>query len=527
MPSKEALLNYTLAQMFTTHINVGQAYFEGFQPNANQKRVKQVIETSTVPEGQWIHVLLYGEPRSGKTWAALYYIIEISLRFPGVRTLGIRSTTSELNASVFLDIDKFAERWGIPILRRSTQEGLVEFSNKSQLWFKSDKSLTPGAKDNTARKMGGMEYSLAMVEEADTISSETARAIPHRLSQRCGDFRKVIFYTQNPPDKDHWTYEWFFKNPLGDPDDPASPIRAIHCPLSGNIENIGEAYKAGMAQEYIDDPAMHRRFALGQFAPSVKGDPIFRQTFRREFHVAKEPFWKGWNKNFPLLRGWDFGFRGNACVIAQDDLDRRQLRIMMCLFERRVLFEQFLDMVLKQCYQHFAGAEWQDFPDPNGDQHTALNEKSYHDMMRSAGLDPIFDLRRKSKIKGINLMSRELRSQGKAGQPALIIDPSATLIVDMFESGYCNSKGNLKDEVRPVEDNTYTHIADATRYLMIMNREFPMDGSDHGFQPFRVIEDADRIRANLAVESQFNQYLGPVRNQGGKDGSFSRSRFIR
>jgi hypothetical protein len=526
LPSKNSLLQSKLAQMFLDHINIGQAYFEGFVPNANQQRVRQVIDTSTVPKGQWLHILLYGEPRSGKTWAALYYVIDIMLRFPGARSLGVRSTTSELNTSVFLDVDKFADKWGIPIIRRSTQEGLVELANHSQMWWKSDKSLTPGARDNTARKMGGMEYSLALVEEADTVSSETARAIPHRLSQNVGDFRKVIFYTQNPPDRDHWTYEFFFKSFGCDPDDPASPIRAIHCPLEGNIENIGVGYKEGLAKEYDDDPAMKKRFVLGQFAPSIKGDPIFKKAFNRDFHVAKETFVTNWNRSLPMWRGWDFGFRGNSCVIMQDDTDRHQLRVFYAFLERKILYEQFLDLILAQCYRLFPGAEWRDYPDPHGDQKTALSEYSYHEIMKSRGLDPIFDRGRKSVVKGVNLISKELRAQGKAGQPAFLIDPTAVTLIDAFESGYCNSKGALKDELRPVEDNTYIHTMDACRYPIVMNRDFY--GEDAVVQPFQVIQDGDKIRDHVAYMNAHDatQYRGPAR-QGGRDGSFSRSRFSR
>ena len=516
-------MHYKLAQLFKNNIQMGQAYFQGFELNDNQKRVREVIDTSTVPKGEWLHILLYGEPRSGKTWCALAYIMEMFLRFPGTRSLAIRNTTSELNTSVFLDLDQFAEKWNIPIIKRSTQEGLIELGNHSQFWFKSDKSLTPGARDNAARKMGGMAYSLAMVEEADTVSSETSRVIPTRLSQQSGDFRKVIFYTQNPPDKDHWTYEFFFANPIGDPDDPASSIRAIHCPLEGNIEHIGTAYQSALAKEYGDDPAMHKRFVLGQHAPAVKGDPIFKQSFNRNFHVAKDTFWKIWNKSLPIYRGWDFGFRGNSCVIAQDDTDRRQLRVFMAVLERKILFEHFIDLILAQCYRLFPGAEWQDFPDPHGDQHTALSAMSYHDIMRSRGLCPIFDKTKKSVVLGVNAISRELRATGKAGQPALLIDPTAILLVDAFESGYCNNKGCLIDELRPVEDNTYIHTMDAFRYIVVMNRDLPKGGNDPVANPFQIMGESERARRSQGLET--HTYMGPTRNGGGRDGGFSRSRF--
>lgn len=525
-PTKEALMNYKIAQAFSTNIKMGQGFQLGFKPNPNQQRVMQVISTSTVPEGEWLHILLWGVPRSGKTWAALYYLMDTMLKFPGVRSLGVRATTSELNASVFLDIDKLSTRYQIPIVRRSTQEGLIELGNGSQFWFKSDKSLTPGATENTARKMGGMEYSLAMVEEADTVSSETSRAIPHRLSQTgLGKFRKVIFYTQNPPDTSHWTYEFFYKDPLHDPDDPASPKRAIHCTLDGNAENIDPAYRTALEKEYKDDPAMDKRFAQGLWAPTTKGDPIFRQSFRRDWHVAKDPFWKNWDRSQPIYRGWDFGFRGNALVIAQDDLERRQLRVFMAILERKILFEQFLDIVLTRMYRDFPGAEWRDFPDPNGDQKTGLNEHSYHDIMRSRGLNPVYDKRKKSIVAGVNAISRELRATGKAGQPAVLFDPGAITIIDAFESGYCNKKGTQKDEINPAEDSTYIHTMDAFRYLLISNRDLPMPGEasrqDHSFP---IMEQSRKAKAHNAMEEL--KYMGPSRGGGARDGGFSRSRFL-
>lgn len=528
LPTKEALLQYKLAQAIQANIAIGQKFFQEFKPNENQQRVKQLIDTSTVPEGEWLHVLLFGEPRSGKTWGALYYILDVSLRVPFVRTLSIRNTTSELNASIFLDVDKFASQWNIPILKRSTHDGLIQLGNMSEIHCKSDKSITPGAKDNTGRKLGGMEYFFGMVEEADTVSSETARAIPHRLSQKIpGNFRKVIFYTQNPPDKDHWTYEFFFNNPLGKPDDPASPIRALYCPLSGNVENIGEAYRSALSREYLDDPAMHARFALGQFAPSVKGDPIFKQTFNRSFHVASKSILSEWNRGEPLLRGWDFGFRGNACTILQDDPDRRQLRIFKVYFQRKVMFEQFCDMVLAKCYRDFPGARWLDYPDPHGDQHTSLSEYSYHDIMRAKNLELIYDKRKRSVVKGVNLISKELRSQGKAGTPALLIDPDIDYLIEAFQSGYCNSKNCQIDELRPVEDNTYIHVMDSLRYPIVMIREFPLDGQDAGEIPFQVMRDGAKIIENMSNQGIYT-FGGNIKGAGRRSrDSFSRSRFAR
>lgn len=529
LPSKETLVHYKLAQLFMTNISIGQKFLTEFKPNPNQVAVENLIMASTVPEGEWLHILLYGVPRSGKTWGALYYTLKNMLKFPGLRALGIRSTTSELNASVFQDLDKFTNQWDIPVVKRSTHEGLVELGNHSQFWFKSDKSLTPGARENTSRKMGGMEYSIGLVEEADTVSSETTRAIPHRLSQNVGKFRKVIFYTQNPPDTSHWTYEFFFKNALGNPDDPASPIRALHCSLEGNADNIPAAYKAALEKEYQDDPAMHKRFALGIHAPSVKGDPIFKKSFSRAFHVGKDSFWKNWNRGFPLWRGWDFGFRGNALTIMQDDLDRNQLRILRCYLERRILADPFIEMMLAQCYREFPGAEWKDYPDPNGDQHTGLSEHSYHDLMRQRGLDPIFDLRKKSIKLGVNIISKELKATGQAGQARLLIDPGALYAIDCLESGYVNNKMAQKDELSPVKDDTYIHVADSIRYPIVNNRD--EDEEEERGHVFKIIRESQQARTNQGLAAphlEVDQYRGPSRGgSNSRDGHFSRSRFTR
>lgn len=271
---------------------------------------------------------------------------------------------------------------------------------------------------------------------------------------------------------------------------------------------------------------MYRRFVLGQFAPDVKGTPMFgaggvKAVFSRDYHVAKECFLKHWNRNYPVLRGHDFG-TCNACVFVQDDQDRRQIKVFATLFQNKILYEHFLsEYVLPFSSRMFPDAEFIDYCDPTGNAKTGNAEKSYHQIMQQYGINPRYtwDASKRSLANGVNLISRLLRQQATPGVPKLLFNPEDAYLPDAMESGYCNSKTARVGEINPVDDGIYIHCMDAFRYVLVNIRHWnTLDEDDGEGSPFQVIQDSQRQGWGGSTPNGWRE-VGP------RDGSYGRSRF--
>jgi len=482
LPSYEELVIQELGRLLEQTCALSTRFSQVFTPNANQKKVFDLIEGSMVPKSRSLHILLYGPTGTGKSYAALAYAIDKLLSYPGTNALGCRRTATDIKTSIFKDAMGFLDRWNVPFTSNS-QDTYIRLPNASTFWMRSDKSLVQAKKDKSDA-LGSTAYSLVILEEADSLSEELANTIAGRMREDTGDFRRVIFYICNPPDDDHWLYQRFFGQ-NNNPDDPTSRYRALKLELAGN-EFIRDGYAEDMEEDYAHNPALYERMKLGNFGPAVRGIPIFKDSFNLKYHVAEESFIKTWNPNFPMVRGWDFGYRGMAMTILQDDPIRKQVRVFYSKLNKNCLFDTFADEQLVFCHRHFPGAEWVDTCDPAGCQKTGLTALTYHDIMKQKGMYPRYQT---STVEvGLNLIEDVLNSSVK-GRPAILFDPVyCNVLVKAFYAGYCNEKERADVGIVPVKDGVYDHIMDAFRYsvLHIRNpRTFKSASKQHhtGFTP--------------------------------------------
>lgn len=499
-PSKEEIVFQYLSDAIEGYHNQSTLFERNFTPNINQKRFQEIVETSQVPEGQSLHILLYGGVGSGKTWAALFYALGISLKHPNVKTLCVRRTHSDIAQSIYQETYSFLDRFTIPY-KKNDQETTIKLQNGSFFFMRSDKSLVR-AKASKSDALGSQAFSIAVLEEADSLSEELANTIPGRLRQNIPGFRKIIIYICNPPSENHWLYRKFFKN--NDPHDPKSPYRALHCAKEGNKENLPPGYLESVERDYSRDPSLNERLSLGNFAPDVKGDPVF-QAFDRKYHVSKEPL--VFNPRLPLFRSWDFGWRGTAVIIGQDDTERKQMRILREFFYERTLLDTIAIDVLNQCWQLWRDIEWYDYMDPAGVQKRVEGPSAY-DILTGKGLRP---KGYKSTIEfGLSIIEQQLKLltyrrdsvDVEYVKPGFIIDPSCRHLINAFVSGYCNEKDAPVDVIRPVKDGFYDHLMDALRYAMVCLRRDQAGRRDRdnngpiqrqGYQPVEGYRGASRV----------------------------------
>ena len=329
----------------------------------------------------------------------------------------------------------------------------------------SDKALVPHGSDK-ADSLGGTQFSIVILEEADGISEELARTIPGRMRQRIGSFRKAIFYVCNPPGKNHWLWKQFFSEDNDyHRDDPTSRHRVCFMPLEGNVEHVGEGYIQAITEDYSRDPVFYKRMRLGLFGPNLKGLPVFDKDFRDDYHVAPKPL--QWNKGCPMIRGWDFGYRGTAITVAQDDLRTRQIKVYRSIIGQNVLLDSFADEYLPELDNQFPGAMWEDYIDAAGRQKNT-NGPSCVDILKAKGLRPKYKIA--TIAYGVNIIMEQLRLSLN-GRPTLYIDPSCETLIEALQGGYCNKKDVTDNEINPVKDGYYDHVMDSFRYIMVNIRK--------------------------------------------------------
>lgn len=428
-------------------------------------------EEDTEGQGRTMHVLLYGSMGSGKSTFARSEIMEILLDYPGAEALGARRTYAEIESTIYTDVCvKTCDRYGIPYVPNKKYTTI--YLKNSSIWRMRSAEKTAQGKDDKTHELGSTEYSVALLEEADEIPEEFAKTVAGRMRQNVGVKRKVIFYVCNPPDKNHWIYEWFFVK--HDPDDPKSRYRAFFMPVEENLMHVGKNYLKDIHEDYADNPQLYLRQVKGQFGPRVKGIPIFSKCFSREIHVAKTSIRENWDRNQKLQRSWDFGFHRPACIVFQDDDITGQIRIYWMLLGHRQLVDTFAKEVKRKTADLFPGADWDDTCDPAGEAKSDKSELSSCDTLR--GLK-IFPKSTKSSIDfGLSIIEQELKKlipSRNGPLPGIVLDPDVEIMIDAFEFGYCQEKieQSPKGETKPVKDGYYEHGMDAFRYGLIFRRK--------------------------------------------------------
>lgn len=498
-----------LASLIEANDRMSASFRQHFERTEIQQRVHDLIKYSEIPDGQVLHVLLYGSVGSGKTWCAFGEMAPILLDFPGATVLGARRTYNEIDDALYTPACNFLDRFNVPY-RTNKKLTTLYLNNGSTFRMRSAEKTAVGTSDK-ADHLGGTEYSGAVLDEADEIPEEFAKTVAGRMRQKVGVTRKVIIYICNPPGKDHWLYQWFFVD--NDPNDPKSRYRAVHMPVQANVAHVGQAYIDSIHGDYIDNPALYLRMVKGHFGPAVKGHPIFSQSFSQEIHVASTEIWRNWNRDLPLQRCWDFGWRRPAVVVFQDDTDTGQLRIFRSILGSKVLLDTFADRILHLLNKDFPGAKWEDYCDPAGKQRTDRSRKTSIDILRGKGLRPKH--RRTAVEYGLSIIGEQLGTfipYKRGPVPALIVDPSCKDLIDAFAYGYCEEKSKTEGgtfqetaetPMKPVKDGYYEHLMDAFRYGIIFKRR-PNQGRGqdrHRGGEYRTVDKTSNItRGNYRPE---------------------------
>lgn len=249
---------------------------EVFKLNPKQD---QAVDIAADPTKK--HIMFYGGSRSGKTFLACYLIFLRAAKVKSRHCI-LRFKFAHAIQSIWLDT--------IPKMLSVAMPDLVVTQNKSRYFYTlphNGSEVWVGGLDNAERaeKILGNEYSTIYFNECSQLSYLPIQTARTRLAEK-NSLRKLTYYDQNPPKKNHWSY-WVFEKKLNPSDN--EPIKhpetyaSILMNPKDNIDNIDDEYLEILKAM---PEAERNRFLLGLYSDESDGQVYY--AFKREEHVFDE-----------------------------------------------------------------------------------------------------------------------------------------------------------------------------------------------------------------------------------------------
>ena len=362
------------------HNNMMKTFYAKFDMTKNLKQlaVYQTLADPMLPIrncNRIQHVCLRGSVGSGKSTMGIAWPIMMMHKYPGSTWLGMRRTEATMMASLFETIVKFNEMFDIPYKTKqksSSGPAEIRYPNGSKWVFWSSESVVESTSADNARGLGSMEYSGAVIEEADTVHKEAIDTIPQRCRENSGVPFPTIFYILNPTQDTHYLAQMFQNRHLNDHPEDYHDFKST---MYDNAYWLPPGYIESQEARYKNNPALYRRMVLGEWGPELKGTPIFGRYYDPKIHVAKKSFIDRWQKDSLWMDGdvclcWDFGFVHPCLVVFQDVRkgDFQQLRFLYCHLGHNITLGSFAGLVLNEVKLLFPGANYMCYADDAGKQ---------------------------------------------------------------------------------------------------------------------------------------------------------------
>ena len=323
-----------------------------------------------------------------------------------------------------------------------------------------------------AQRLLSLELTGAFFNEAREIAPELITAAFSRLGRYPSKamIKEPYWYglimDTNPPSRDSWLYTTFeeekpegweiFKQPGGtDPD-------------AENTANLPETYYDDMMNGATED--WINVHVHGQYGRSLIGRAVYENTFKREFHVAKEPLLANKSAESTILIGMDFG-RTPAAVMGQRHYTGR-INVLDSLYVENIGLERFLNTKLKPLLQEkFPYNKYHVVGDPAGVAKSQLGEENAFDVLKKCGFTSARPAVTNDVDRRIQAVET-LLAQQVDGKAMFMFSPENTSqgmkhLIAGLDGGYMyKRKTNGSYDASP-EKNQYSHDNDALQYLAL------------------------------------------------------------
>lgn len=367
---------------------------------------------------------------AGKTLAGCWEALFLSLEYPKNTGLIARQTFPALRDTTMATFFEICPKNLIHIYNQ-TEHNLV-LVNGSRILFRSFETLTSIQKRN---KFGSLELGWFYFDEGEEVSRDSFLLLQGRL-RKPNIPRLAGFITTNPPNIDHWIYEFFVEKQNPD-------YHLIKASTYENRENLPEGYIENL--ESIYDENWINKYLKGEFGFLGEGLPVYPK-FSSAFVREKLNF----SFSTPIYRGWDFGFRHPAVVFCQKT--PQNFIILAELMEKDQHIYEFGKLVAEKSREWFGkDVKFVDFAPLDGTFKSDKSELSSIQYLNQLGIRP-----RVVPITSITKKATAILRQLMASCQ-LVVDVKCRKLIEGFSGGYTRDT----DDETPKKDGFYDHLQDA------------------------------------------------------------------
>jgi len=428
--------------------------------------------------------MIVGPVGSGKTTGCIMEIFRRALeQRPGpdgirrTRWAIVRQTLSQLKMTVLLDILS----WFRPVTTWKVSESLIIIEFKD---VRCEIYLIPLEDPEDQKRLLSSQLTGAWLSEAIEINPDLVAAI----SGRCGRYPSgadggcswfgLIADTNTPSiGSDWWKLmeetrppEWaIFFQPGGLEPDAENLDWLTQTPDSMDLP-VGHPDRRAQGRRYYERLALNQnkdwvdRYVHARYGEDPSGTAVFRQSFRRSFHVVPtlDPV-----HGMPIIIGQDFG-RNPCSLICQMDHKGR-----LCVLEEVVSLDLGLETHVLQVLRarlyadRYVGRSFAAVGDPSGKSKGNVLEESCFEALQRLGI-PAFPATTNNIQPRIQAVEQLLLQQ-RDGGPALIIDAGrCPETVRALQGSYRYGK-TQQGESKPLPDKNHPHsdLADALQYVCL------------------------------------------------------------
>lgn len=386
----------------------------------------------------------YGGRGGAKSWNAIRVLLLLGCQSK-LRILCTRELQNSIADSVHRLIGDQIILLGLQDFYSVTQTS-IKGINGTEFLFK-------GLRHNATEIKSTEGVDICLVEEAELVSENSWDLLVPTIRKE-GSEIWVLFNTRFASDP---TYKRFIQSPP-----PGALIKKV-----GWEDNpfFPDTLRDEMLHCKATNPDKYEHIWGGGFGIRIVGRKVYGNEFRRELHVATESI-KPIGKT-QIIYGWDnTGLSPAICLSYIDSVGQWRIFKEFCYEDTGIADATEAAIVWcnmnldKECtFKHIG--------DPAGKNRDS-NKKSPADYIMEKALDygqriniedgiQTFKVRREAVAGRLTKMIN--------GEPALLIDPSCSRIIEGFEGGYAypeiGDTGIFKEE--PVK-NEFSHIHDAIQY---------------------------------------------------------------
>ncbi len=435
--------------------------------------------------------LICGPIGSGKSTAALFKLLMLAIEQPEVnavrrsRIVILRNTSEQLRDTVAPLLNQWFIEAGQGCMGGWTQlhkRFLMRFALADRTTVECEFWLMAADTPDDVRRLLSVECSWAWVEECREVNEDVFSGLQGRVgrypSKAMGGVRSkcVLCSTNPPPIGGFWhrvmtdpPEDWamFFQPPALLDDNSLNPARE-----NPNLDDdYYDKLMGGKTEEWIDV------YLRGRFGIGNAGQPVYRSSFKRSFHVAENPIEPLRTKTYPVVVGMDNGLTAAAALL-QQDLRGRIVLLDECYVPPGVTMgvERFLDtMLVPLLRRKYHQCDIVFCLDPACFQRSQINEETIAMAVQKRGYR-VTQARTNDPEKRITAVEQLLMRQVE-GRAYFLVNPECRWGIEGFEYGYryaARKDGTIQTTTGPVK-NHHSHFHDALQYAATFYGGVAMD----------------------------------------------------